>query len=298
MILAPKEYKTKFTIYEFLREDIEYMSYLSLTSWSLHRHLGPLSWSKWDHDKKEIVTEVEEQPLNLKLVDLPGILSEKGFQAVEIVHAHFHSTELDYLQKLCQSIKKSGIRFYTLLIDYGDISTSDPVRREKDMDFIKSWIDVASIAGAENVRVVSGESSPEDIVALQRASVQFTELCVYAKKKGVGVLTENFRSLASTSENCLYLLEHTDLTGLISDFGNFSGPNKLDSLKETLPKSKSVHVKALTTQDGEVDKEELENCLALLRDADYSGPLTLVYDEPGDVWKGINKVKDIVKKHI
>ncbi|MDQ0207311.1 sugar phosphate isomerase/epimerase family protein [Alkalicoccobacillus murimartini] len=274
------------------------MRYVSLTSWSLNRLLGPLYWSKWNQQKKDIETFIDEQPEIHSLLDLPALLAEKGFQAMEIIHPHVPSTDTEYLKKLHKATQKAGIRFYNLLIDYGDITNEDPVRRKRDMDFIKSWIDIASKVGAENVRVIGGDAKPDDKKALQLAALQLMELCAYAKKKGVGVLTENFHSLTSTSENCLFLYEQTDITGLISDFGNFSGPSKFQSLSETIPNSTSIHVKALSNKDGSINKSELLQCLDLVEQANYDGPLTIVYDGPNDMWQGIEEVKEIVQRYI
>lgn len=274
------------------------MRYLSLTSWSLNRILGPLHWTKWDQNKKEIVTSVVEQPEIHSLLDLPFLLAKKGYQAMEIIHPHFPSTDTEYLKELRKATEKAGIRFYNLLIDYGDITNEDPIRRKHDMEFIKSWIDIAAEVGAEHVRVIGGDAQPDNPNALQLASLQLMELCAYAKKKGVGVLTENFHSLTSTSANCLYLYEQTDITGLISDFGNFNGPSKFQSLSETIPKSTSIHVKALTNEDGSLNKPELLQCLDLVNQFNYSGPLTIVYDGPNDMWDGIEEVQQIVQSYI
>src|SRR6188472_3960418 len=106
------------------------MSYLSVSSYSLHRLLGPLRWTVWDDIEKKHVIESEPQPDIIDLLDLPGILATKGFKALEICHFHFPSTETDYLQKLKGSFEKANITFYTLLLDYGDISSEDEIRRQ------------------------------------------------------------------------------------------------------------------------------------------------------------------------
>ncbi|WP_353625765.1 hypothetical protein [Bacillus sp. JCM 19041] len=101
------------------------MSYLSLTTWSLHRLLGPLHWTKWDEQAKEQVTAIDEQPQVHTLLELPRILSEKGFQAMEVIHPHFPSTDDTYLKQFRKSFEEAGIRFFSLLIDYGDITSTD-----------------------------------------------------------------------------------------------------------------------------------------------------------------------------
>lgn len=274
------------------------MRFLSLTSWSLNRLLGPLYWNEWDNENKRIISRVEKQPEIHSLIELPQLLAEKGFQAMEMIHPHFPSTDLAYLTDLRQAVEKAGIRFYTLLVDYGDISSEDPARQSADVQFIKDWIDVASIVGAEYIRVIGGEAEPEEKDRLNTARDNLSEIRSYAKEKGVGVLTENFKRLTATADNCLFLNEHAEIDGLITDFGNFSGETKMDSIKKTLPQSKSIHVKALQHDDGTMNKAELREGLDLVVQAKYSGPLTIVYDGPGDMWAGIKDVQDIVEKYL
>jgi len=275
------------------------MPYLSLTTWSLHRNLGPLRWTRWDAQNQCHIIEEQEQPETITLLELPKALADKGFRSLEVCHFHFPSTEHDYLSRLKQSFQDAGMTFYTLLVDYGDISSNDSVRRNADLQFIKSWIDIAAQAGAERVRVVAGESSPNDQEALERSAAALQELSHYAKQKGVRVVTENFLALSSTPENCLYLLrESQEQIGLTADFGNFKQPGKYEALAAVLPYAESVHAKAAHNEEGEIDAEEFRNCLDLAAQAGYEGPLTLVYDGPGDLWEGIQRTREVVEPYV
>lgn len=275
------------------------MSYLSISTWSLHRELGPLHWNVWDDEEKQIRVQTEDQPENIKLIDLPAMLSLKGFGAAEICHFHFQSTERDYLEQLRNAFEKADIEFHTLLIDYGDISTSDETRRYADVDFIKKWIEIASIAGAKRVRVIAGDAGAEDHGALERSSQTLNKLAEFAHSHGIRVVTENFRALTSKSENCIYLAEHSKgKIGLITDFGNFSGDTKYEDLEKILPYSDSVHAKADFDDHGIPDEEEFKKCLELLAKVNYKGPITLIYDGPGDMWTGIDRVRKVVELYL
>jgi sugar phosphate isomerase/epimerase len=275
------------------------MSFLSLTTWSLHRNLGPLHWTNWDEHKKTQVTLIEPQPVLITLLELPAILAQKGFEAVEIGHIHFQDTSEAYLHKLRDSIREAGIRFHTLLIDYGDISSGDERRRQADIAWIKGWIDIASTAGAERVRIIAGQAEPTDMDALARSAEALKLLSVYADSRGVKAITENFRPLTSVADNCLALLEACgDRLGLISDFGNFSGENKYDDLAKTVSHSDSVHAKAKTDENGLPDVKEFKQCLDIVKASGFDGPIVLVYDGPHDMWDGIDRIKDIVSPYL
>lgn len=265
----------------------------------MHRKLGPLQWTVWNEKEETHQIEVEDQPEKIQLLDLPDILREKGFQAIEICHFHFRQTNAHYLHKLREACKKANITFHTLLVDYGDLSSADEERRTADIKWIKKWIHIAHESGAERVRIIAGEGNPEDRDAINRSIDAFKELLEYAKPLGIQILSENFLSLTSTAENCLKIIHETDeQIRMITDFGNFTGNEKYKQLEKILPYSDSVHAKAHFNQEGIPDKEEFQKCLNLLEKTGYKGPITLIYDGPGNMWQGIDRVREIVKPYL
>lgn len=272
------------------------MPYLSLTTWSLHRNLGPLRWTVWDEETTSQKTRIEDQPELITLLDLPGELAKQNFKSVEVCHFQFPRTDRDYLTQLKDQLKESEITFHCLLVDYGDISHADPVRRESDLNFIKNWIEIAERVGAKSVRVVAGEADPEDSQALERAKVGLKELVDYAAPKGVRIVTENFKPLASTKINCQELIKAANQQiGLTVDFGNFKKEEKYEAIEALMPVAESVHAKANYDQEGNVDEDEYRKSLNLVMNSGYDGPITLVYDGPGDLWAGIDRIKAVVE---
>lgn len=275
------------------------MRFFSLTTWSLHRNLGPLRWTSWDAENQTQRTEMEVQPETSTLLELPSVLTERGFAAANVCHFHLPDTGKAYLRSLRQSFESSGVRLFTLLLDYGDISSSDRKRRETDLAWLKRWIDNAAAVGAERVRVIAGEAKPDDPEALRRSADGLRELCDYAAPRGIRVVTENFRSLTSTAENCLFLMDACgDRLGLIADFGNFSGSGKLEALSRIVPHAEEIHAKAKVDDAGLPDAKEFQACLDIMRKSDFDGPITIVYDGPGDMWEGIERVRHIAQPYL
>ncbi|MEW9701499.1 sugar phosphate isomerase/epimerase family protein [Paenibacillus sp. SI8] len=271
------------------------MTFLSLTSWSLHRNLGPLRWTHWDEQTGRTCTAVQEEPEHLTLLELPSVLAQKGFAAAEICHFHFPDTSEAYLKSLGSAFAEAGIRFYTLLLEYGDISSVDELRRQTDIAWSQRWIDIAAAAGAERVRVIAGDAQPDDQAALKRSADALSSLCDYAAARGVRVVTENFHALTSVSENCLSLIDACgERLGLTSDFGNFQGPRKYEMLAQIVPHSESIHAKSQTDEHGIPDAAEFESCMQIVKQSGYEGPITIVYDGPGDMWDGIDRVRKLV----
>ncbi|MNR11107.1 hypothetical protein D3C85_1273920 [compost metagenome] len=131
-----------------------------------------------------------------------------------------------------------------------------------------------------------------------RSIASLRELGQYGTEHGVRVVTENFKSLSSIADNCLTLLEGCgDIVGFTSDFGNFKGEGKFEELARTIPHSESIHAKAQTNTDGIPDEAEFIRCLDIAKQTGYEGPLTLVYDGPGDMWEGIERVRKLAEAY-
>lgn len=275
------------------------MSYLSISTWSLHRILGPLRWTVWDAESSSHQTQLHEQPQILTLLELPAEAASRGYQAIEVCHFHFPSTEPDYLEQLRSSFNAAGIQFDTLLLDYGDLTTIDKARKLADISFIRQWIDIASLSGAKQIRVIAGEASPTDADAIQASASALAELAQYGATKGVHVITENFKALTSTSDSSLKLLAQAGpQVGFITDFGNYHGEGKIEEIGATAPLSLSVHAKPTFDAAGFPDKEELISYLNKVQEVGYDGAYVLIYDGPGDMWEGLDRIKAIVEPNI
>jgi sugar phosphate isomerase/epimerase len=275
------------------------MSYLSISTWSLHRLLGPLHWTIWDEETATHAIREQEQRQIHTLLELPAIAAARGYQAIEVCHFHFPTTESAYLEQLRSSFQASDVRFDTLLLDYGNLTSNDAVQRVADLSLIKKWIDIASLCGAKQIRVIAGEAAPVDEEAIRLSATSLAELASYAAPKGVRVITENFKSLTSTAASSLKLLSQAgDSVGFITDFGNYYGPEKIEEIGSTIPYSVSVHVKPSYDSEGIPDKAELISYLQKVQDIGFSGAYVLIYDGPGDMWEGLTRVKAIVEPFI
>ncbi|TFE26631.1 sugar phosphate isomerase/epimerase family protein [Cohnella luojiensis] len=275
------------------------MSYLSVSTWSLHRLLGPLRLTTWNAEAVSHQTVMQDQPEVHTLLELPLEAANRGYQAIEVCHFHFPSTEAAYLDKLRVSFSEAGISFDTLLLDYGDITTTDEARRTADMGFIREWIDVASQCGAKQIRLIAGEARHSDESAIRQSAAALSELAQYADSRDVRVITENFKELTSTGESCLKLLNWAgEAISMITDFGNFRGQAKYEEIAMTTPHSVSVHAKAAYDDSGYPDEDEFVRCLEAVKATDYNGAFVLIYDGPGDMWDGLDRIKRIVARYL
>ncbi|GLX67962.1 hypothetical protein MU1_23070 [Paenibacillus glycanilyticus] len=261
--------------------------------------MGPLRWTVWDEQSGEHQTNVQEQPQIHSLLELPAEAARRGYQAVEVCHFHFPSTEPDYLAQVKLAFREAGLSLDTLLLDYGDITSASSRRTDADVEYIRNWIDIAALCGAKQIRVVAGEAAPSDEAAIFASANSLSELSAYGRTVGVTVVTENFKALTSTGASCKKLLDAWgEQARTITDFGNFHGPLKYEEIALTTPQSVSVHVKPQYDTNGYPDEAELRKCLDTVSEAGFNGAFVLIYDGPGDMWEGLDRVKRIAADYI
>ena len=277
------------------------MALLSVSTWALNAHLGPLRWTRWDASTQRPACRPEERPQTVPLLGLPVRLREAGLQACELGHFHLPALEEvtdGYAAEVRQAFADAGVLLWSLLIDYGDLSSADPRRREADQRYIADWVRVAGRLGARYARVVAGEGSPDDPAAVDRAVSGLGALADVGDEVGVGILTENFRRLCSTAEVCGLIYERLEgRVHLTADFGNFPKASRLASLAAILPYARSAHAKAETDRDGTLDAADFGRLLDLAAKANFDGAYTIVYEGPGDQWDGVARTAELIRRH-
>jgi len=268
---------------------------LSISSWSLHRCLGPLRWTYWNTETKRQDTHIQEQPQELELLALPQEAARRGLRYLELCHFHFPSTANEYLSELKQAFAAADVVFHTLLVDYGDISSPDEERRASDIDYLTQWVEIAAKSGASAVRIVAGEQPPEDAAAYARCGEALRQLQQAAAPLGVEIVTENFRQLTSTVDSWTQVMQtvgpgfHT-----IVDFGNLRSEEKLAGIAYGTPLAHSIHAKPAYDDNGNLDTADFARMLAVLRQLNCDVPISIIFDREGDMWAGIERVKQAI----
>ena len=265
------------------------MPRLSISSWSLHRLLGK-AW--YDPDGKGGFVNRSKEAPQITLLDVPAEAARHGIGTVELCHFHFPSMEASYLDQLVDAFAAADVELFSILIDTGDISHHDPESRQDDFATIRFWIDIAAEVGAEYVRIIAGDAEADDDT-VQMSVDGLRELAAYASEQGVKTLTENFKALAKRPETALKIVERCEgQVGLCADFGNFPSESRSQDLAAVLPKANSIHAKA-EYPGGEMDRESYVYNVKLAVDAGFDGPMSLIYQDSGDVWEHLDEMRDV-----
>ena len=151
---------------------------LSISSWSLHRALGSVF-----HQVDGATTENGD----ISLMELPAKISERWIKTLEICHFHFPRIDDDYIDDLRVSLDDAGVELFSVLIDEGDITHPDPEQRQREMEQIRFWIEIAGKGGAGHARVIAGCTDIQTDDAhhyelIQMSAKNLDSLAKYSKK--------------------------------------------------------------------------------------------------------------------
>jgi sugar phosphate isomerase/epimerase len=271
----------------------------SISTWSLHRGLGPIYRAAADGSGRLEPNGgfgAGEWPL----LEVPAQLAERGIHWMEICHFHFPSVDAGYIAELRRALDFAGVQLFSVLIDGGDITHPEAAHREADLNWIRGWISVAARCGAKNVRVIAGDAQPDpEGRAVRLSAAGLRQLSAYAQDRGVRVMTENWHALTMCPRNLLALLDRLEgEVGLCADFGNYKGPNKYQDLAAIMPRAGSIHAKAHFPAEGRMDRDDFVRCLDLSREVGFSGPYTMIFDGPGDEWRSLGMIQEEVRPYL
>lgn len=254
---------------------------------TLHPRLGVSTWSL----NKSLTA-------GTPLIEIPAQVAAHGLGKLEVCHFHFPSTDADYLRGFRTALEASGVEFYTLLIDTGDLTHQDLAEREKALALIMHWVEVAAQVGAKRVRVIAGDAAPS-ADALRLSEAGMNEVLRHADAHGIRVVVENWHALLDRPAEVIALLE--DMQGRIGlklDFGNWPGERKFADLPQIAPLAECTHAKAHFPAAGEMDRADFTRCLDICRDAGFAGPHILIFSDPGDEWESLDQMREVVRPYV
>ena len=264
----------------------------AVSSWSLHRTLGRFkSPDSPSHGALDVASPIPTS--GLSLLDLPAELRARGYDAVQICHFHLPSRSSSYLDELRAALAESQIDLDALLVDDGDLTSAHDADAQEA--WIAGWLDVAVHLGSRRARLCAGRSAPteETLRESARRLVRLAE-----SHPDVRIVTENWMESMPNADSVLTVLRETgDAVGLMIDLGNWSGPGKYRDLAAIAPFAETCHAKCHFTGH-QPDSEDFRTSLQILKDAEYDGPLALIYDgrDDDDEWGCLDREYDIVRE--
>jgi sugar phosphate isomerase/epimerase len=267
---------------------------IAVSTWSLHNLLG-VTYANGPGIIPDGIPEPTFGPGSVTLENLPEALAMRGYLRVEICHFNLASQDTVYLAAIRRAFESAGVIIQTLLIDDGDIT--DPATRERDLAWIASWIETASLLGAQNARVIAGKAQPtKDALALSVAGLK--AMAALGKARGVRIVTENWFDTLSTPQAVHHVLDAVgpDL-GFLADTGNWDGPSKYADLQSIFARAELCHAKTDFGPGLVIDADDYGRCIKAARNSGYAGPFTLIFASEGDEWAGLAAERQFISDH-
>ena len=112
------------------------------------------------HRSTSMAANVDE-PGEVTLLELPGLLAKRGIRTLEVCHFHLPSADDAYLDEFRSALDDAGVELYSLLVDTADITHEDATQREQEVDTVRFWLEVAGNLGASHARVIAGDAKVE-----------------------------------------------------------------------------------------------------------------------------------------
>ncbi len=264
---------------------------IAVSTWSVHNLLG-VTYANGPGVMPTGIAAPTFGSGAVALEDLPAELAKRSYYRVEICHFNLASQLPAYLAKIRKAFEASGVVIQTLLIDDGDIT--NPATRERDLAWIASWIEVAALIGAQNARVIAGKSKPT-AEALALSVNGLRKMAAFGKARGVRIVTENWFDTLSTPEAVHHVLDAAgpDL-GFLADTGNWGGPTKYADLQSIFARAELCHAKCDFGPGLVIDADDYGLCVKAAKEADYTGPFTLIFASEGDEWTGLEAERAFV----
>ena len=281
------------------KEQTQYQ--FSLAQWSLHR-------------------EVETGKLDP--YDFPKAAKELGFDAVEWVDQLFKD-DIDSLgleavvERWKAESEKHGITNVLIMVDRaGDISDSDPVKRNESVERHKKYVDAAAYLGCHSIRINTfGEYDPQKWMEATEDGLK--KLCEYAASKNINVLPENHGWYSSDPRLLMPVIDKVNMknVGTLADFGNWcikrsklekwgecaeEYPDKYEGFTRLMTKAKAVSAKAYEfDENGNETTLDFPRFVQIIKDSGYDNYISIEYEhETLNEREGILKTRALLEKSI
>jgi sugar phosphate isomerase/epimerase len=175
--------------------------------------------------------------------------------------------------------------------------------RQKQIDYVKRWVDYAAAMGAPTIRIYTGSipagGTLEQAIAWSVECIE--EACAYAGQKGVFLALENHGGISVPAANMLAILEKVKSPwfGINLDTGNFGSKNPYEEMRQVAPYAVTVQMKTeITPKGGRRQPIDMKKVVGILREAKYSGYIALEYEAAEAPKTGVPKALDELRDAI
>lgn len=228
---------------------------------------------------------------NLSLEEVIDFCADLGFDAVDPTGYYLEGYPDPPPRHYLYALKKRAFLQGMMISGTGvrnDFTLSDPALRQKEIDHVKRWIEVAAHLDAPVLRVFTGrpqENSGDRGILFQRVIDALASCADYGAQHGVIVTLQNHHELCKTAEEVSRILQGVDheWLRLNLDIGSLRmTPDPYAEIEGLIPFACTWQIKEEVYRQEKAEKTNLPRLVALIRQHGYRGYLPLETLGPGD----------------
>jgi sugar phosphate isomerase/epimerase len=153
----------------------------------------------------------------------------------------------DYIYNLKRTAHLNGVQLSGTGVR-NDFAVPDASARQRDIEMVKAWIEVASKLGAPVVRVFSGKARPEGYTfdqALAWMIPAFQECAEHGKQHGVILGLQQHNDFLKTADETIRVIEAVNSSwfGDILDVGSLRTKDPYEEIEKLVPYAVSWQIK-------------------------------------------------------
>ena len=219
--------------------------------------------------------------------DLIRIAVETGTDGIDLTVYWLPDTSDDYLLPLRRFAYKNRVEIYSIGTR---VRLAQPTAelRQRQLDELRTWLDVAQRIGATHVRVFGG-AKPEGATldqAIGFAAETLKRGAELAGARGLILGVEDDGGITDFAKDTIEIVKRADSpwAGMNLDTGNFRPPRVYDQIDMSIPYAVSTHVKTeMALDDGRTRApSDLERVFKMFAARGFRGYMGLEYEASGD----------------
>jgi len=238
--------------------------------------------------------------------DLILIAVDTGTDGIDMSFYWPASTESDYLRSVRRLAYRNRVEIYSIGTR---VQLAQPTAelRDKQLDDLKKWCDVAQWVGATHIRVFGGQKPAGTTLeqAIGFASETLKRGAELAGARGLILGVEDDGGITDFAKDTIAIVKGADSpsAGMNLDIGNFRPPNVYDQIEMSIPYAVSTHIKTTVALDDGKSRApfDLDRVFKMFAAHGYRGYMGLEFEATEDpaaaVPEHLRKLKQLAAKY-
>jgi len=244
---------------------------------------------------------------SMTVFDLLEYCAATGFEGVDITGYYLKGypavPDDEYLFK----VKRMALRLGLEISGTGvrnDFTIADKNKREKEVELVKQWIEVAAKIDAPVIRIFAGNQQNEGTSREKITEWMLEDIsrCVdYGKQHGVVIGLQNHNDFIQTADQVIGMIGsiNSEWLGLILDTGSYRVNDAYEEIEKSIKYTVNWQIKEKIFINGQEVETDIPRLMSIIKNSAYNGFLPLETLGEGDPKQKVDalfsKIKDELK---